>query len=297
MNEPVTIVVLVITGLASLYAFQRPDIKERWIFNPQAILVHKEFYRMFTSGLIHADWMHFGFNAFSFYSFARNIEGIYGAGTMLLVYCSSILGGSLLSLVIHRHHDYRALGASGGVCGIIFASIFLLPWSSVAMFPLPIGVPAYLYAVLFLIASFVAHRRQKDNVGHDAHLGGAIVGLLVAAALYPQLILAAPWMFAGVLSLSLLILMVLIFDPLHLLKWRVEESEVPVGGERLRRYNENRDRNRKITEMDGLLDKVSKNGIQSLSTSQHQRLEQLSKELYGRNRTADSRLNGKGLKE
>jgi membrane associated rhomboid family serine protease len=287
MTAPATIAVLIITALASLYAFQRPDIKEQWIFNPQAILARKEYYRMITSGLIHADWVHFGFNAFSFYSFAQNIEINYGARTMLLVYGSSILGGSLLSLVIHRHHEYRALGASGGVCGIIFASIFLLPGISINMFPLPIGVPAYLYAVLFLAGSFVAHRRQTGNIGHDAHLGGAIVGLLVAAALYPQLFFAAPGMFAGVLGLSLMILLALIFDPLHMLKWPFEPKEEPMGGERARRYQENAERNQKTAELDELLDKVARAGMQRLSSSQRKRLEQLSAELYGRNKGAD----------
>ena len=137
---------------------------------------------------------------------------IYGPRTLLLIYFSSILGGSLLSLFIHRHHDYRALGASGGVCGVIFASIFLLPGSSITMFPLPIGIPAYLYAVLFLVGSCIAHRRRSDNIGHDAHLGGAIIGLLVAAALYPKLIFAAPWVIAGVLGLFSIILICLILD-------------------------------------------------------------------------------------
>src|SRR6266850_5836465 len=108
MTAPATITVLVVTALASFYAFRRPDIKERWILNPRAILADKQFDRMFTSGLIHADWVHFGFNAFSFYCFGRNIEEVYGAKTLLLIYGASILGGSLLSLVIHRNHDYRA---------------------------------------------------------------------------------------------------------------------------------------------------------------------------------------------
>jgi len=288
MTAPATIIVLVVTALASLYAFQRPDVREQWIFNPRAILVQKEFYRMLTSGLIHADWMHFFFNAFSFYSFARNIEMVYGAKTMLLIYGSSIIGGSLLSLVIHRHHEYRALGASGGVCGIIFASIFLMPGSSISVYMVPVGIPAYAYAVLFLVISFVGHRRGADNIGHDAHLGGAVVGLLVATAMYPGLVFAAPGMFAGVLSLSLVILLVLILDPLHLLDRSSGEKPVAIGGERERRYEENRERNEKAAEMDALLDKVARDGMPSLSNSQRKRLEQLSRELYGRSETADT---------
>lgn len=282
MNAPATIAVLVVTGLATFYAFQRADIREKWIFNPQAILVHKEFYRMLTAGLIHADWVHFGFNAFSFFCFGRIIEWIYGAKILLLIYGASILGGSLLSLFIHRHHDYRALGASGGVCGVIFASIFLLPGSSITIFPIPIGIPASLYAVLFLIGSFIAHRRRTDNIGHDAHLGGAIIGLFTASIIYPRLIFAQPWMFAAVLVLSLTILFFLIFDPLHLLVSDVGRTDASVGGERERRYAENQDRNTKLAEMDGLLEKVAKEGIQSLSRTQRKRMNQLSKELYGK---------------
>lgn len=283
--------ILVVTALATLYAFQRPDLQKRWIFNPPAILAHKEYFRLFTRGFIHADWVHFAFNAFSFYSFARNLEILYGATTLLVVYGASILGGSLLSLAVHRRHDYRALGASGGVCGVIFASIFLLPGVAINLFPLPFGVPAYLYAVLFLAGSFIAHRRQKDNVGHDAHLGGAIVGLLAAAALYPGLILASPWMFAGVLSLSLGILAVMILDPLHLfhlLAWPADRPDDPIGGERARRYQENRERNRKLAELDGLLDQVARVGMKTLSHSQRLRLEQLSQELYPRRETGPS---------
>jgi len=260
------------------------------MFNPRAILVHKEFYRMITSGLIHADWMHFAFNAFSFYSFGQVIEFVYGPRVLLLVYVSSILGGSLLSLVIHRYHEYRALGASGGVCGVIFASIFLLPGGSIMLMLLPIPIPAYLYAVIFLVVSYIGHRRGIGNVGHDAHLGGAVVGLLAAAGMYPELIFAQPWMFAGVLLLSLAIMGMLLLDPLHLVKLPFEERKPePVGGERMRRYQENSARNKKMATLDELLEKVAENGIDSLSDAQRKQMEQLSQELYGRSRTVDSK--------
>ena len=286
MTAPATMIILVVTALATFRAFQRPDLQERWIFDPRAILAHREYYRMFTCGLIHADWTHFAFNAFSFYSFARNLEFIYGARTMLLIYGSAIFGGSVLSLVIQRHHEYRALGASGGVCGILFASIFLLPGNAITLFLLPVPVPAYVYAILFLIGSYMAHRRQSDNIGHDAHLGGAIVGLLVAAALYPQLIQAAPRMFAGVLLLSLTILAFLIFDPLQLwnlrLGVRVEtDADAPIQP---RRPEITRDH--KLAELDRLLDQVSRDGLKSLSSAQRKKLEQLSREVYGRDKDA-----------
>ena len=282
MQFPATIVISAITAVATLFAFRRPNIKERWMFKPEAILRHKEYERMLTSGLIHADWMHFGLNAVSFYSFGQVIEVIYGWKSLLLVYVSSILGGSLLSLIIHRHHEYRALGASGGVCGVIFASIFLLPGGAISMIMIPLPIPAYLYAVIFLVVSFVGHRRQLGNIGHDAHLGGAIVGLLVATAMYPDLVFAAPWMLALVLGLSVAILLMLLLDPLHLLERRLDPLQAPALGERNRRYAENRARNQKTAEVDRLLEKVSASGLQSLSETERKKLEQFSKEIGGR---------------
>jgi len=282
MTPIATIVVLALTAAVTLIAFQRPDIKNRLMFDPYAILRHKEWERLFTSGLIHADWTHFFMNAYSFYSFGEMIEYLYGPWTLLFIYVSALLGGSLLSLVIHRHHAYRSLGASGGVCGVIFASMFLLPGGGVQMFPFPFSVPAYLYAPAFLIGSFVASRRGRDNIGHDAHLGGAIIGLLVATAMYPRMVEAQPWMFAIAVGLSLVILLALIFDPFHNWDKMVKREQEFTGSDRDRRYASNRARNQKMAEVDRLLDKVAKGGVQSLSASEREKLERLSRDLGGR---------------
>ncbi len=110
---PATGVILLVTTIATIMAFRRQDLRERWMFKPYEILRYRQYERMLSSGLIHADWMHFAFNAFSFYSFAESLELIYGAKTLLAVYLSSILGGRhrLLplvgaggSLVVHQHH-------------------------------------------------------------------------------------------------------------------------------------------------------------------------------------------------
>jgi len=283
MEAPLTILVLVVTGLVTVRGFQRPDLRERWMLNPRAVLAHQQYDRMLMSGLIHADVPHFLFNALSFYFFGSTVETTHGTVTLLAIYLTSILGGSVLSLIIHRGHEYQALGASGGVCGVIFASIFLLPGEGVSLFMLPIYIPAWLYAIGFLVGSFVAHRRRRDHIGHDAHLGGAIAGLLVATAMYPHLIFAAPWMFATVMGLSLLILYLLIKDPLHLLERTLfKESPITGGDERTREYEENRVRRLKKEEIDRLLDKVASGGMKSLSASERRKLEELSGKVYGR---------------
>jgi membrane associated rhomboid family serine protease len=285
MNEPTaicTIAILVVTAAVSLAGFRDPSFQERLIFNPTAILRDKEYFRVITSGFLHADWVHFFFNAFSLYSFGRYIELFFGVRTLLLIYFGSILGGSLLSLYLHRHHDYRALGASGGVCGVIFASIFLVPGGGIFVFPLPFAIPSWLYAILFLLASFFGIRHQVGNVGHDAHLGGAVIGLVIATALFPDIVTRSPVLYAAVMTLALGLFFLLWKFPLYLPgtslvdRWRAALA----GVKRRRRPAQHPLSDR---EVDRLLDKISRSGMDSLSASERQRLEAFSK----RRRTTD----------
>ena len=269
-----TLAILLITGATSFQGFRNPAFQERFIFDPAAILRDKEYFRLVTSGFLHVDWIHFAFNAFSFYSFARLIEFVFGIPTLLLIYFGSIIGGSLLSLYIHRHHEYRALGASGGICGVIFASIFLLPGGGIMMFPLPVPIPTWLYAVLFIVGSFIAMKRQIGNIGHDAHLGGAIVGLLVATALHPSIVPASPKLYFGVMGLSAAMLAYLWLNPMllpassFLGRWHDFLSETRWRWTKSTQAREDK-------EMDRLLEKIASSGIHSLSLLERKRLDLL----------------------
>ncbi len=198
-----TVLIVVLTALCSWWGFSRPALVDRYLFDRERIVRDGQWYRAVTSAFFHADWGHLGFNLISFYSFAQGIERIYGGGILLIIYFASILGGSALSFWLHHGENYRALGASGGVCGVIYASIFLLPGSSVYMFFVPFPIPASIYAVLFLIISIWGIKSRFGNIGHDAHLGGALVGLLVTTLIYPQIIAAQPILYATILVISI----------------------------------------------------------------------------------------------
>jgi len=197
-----TLLLIVAAGYGSYQGFKHPEYRERLIFSPYAILVRKEYIRLVSSAFLHADWVHFGVNAFTLYSFGGHIEEEFGFPLVALIFFSSVLGGSLLSLWLHRHHDYKALGASGGVCGVLFASIFLLPGGGVMLFMIPFPIPAYLYAVLFVLFSTYGIKAARDNIGHDAHLGGAIIGLLVTTAYRPSIVSQSPVTYVLVVGLS-----------------------------------------------------------------------------------------------
>ncbi|MBN2163607.1 MAG: rhomboid family intramembrane serine protease [Pontiellaceae bacterium] len=205
MNDTLAIgtaAVLVITAVLTYLGFRNPSLVDRWLFSSYGILRRKEFYRLFSSGFIHADWGHLFFNLFSLYSFGNYIEQIFGLHTFLAIYFVSMLGGNLFALYLHRNHEYRALGASGGVCGVIFASTFLLPGSSVYIMFIPIPVPAWLYAIIFMFISARGIQSQRSSIGHEAHLGGAIAGLLVTTVLQPGIIAANPLLYAVIMVLA-----------------------------------------------------------------------------------------------
>lgn len=204
-NEPLAIVTLLVLGMTayiSYRAFSSRQLLDRLIFSPARVLRGKEYWRLITSGFIHADWSHLLFNMFSLYSFGSLIEFRFGFPVLLLIYLSSILGGNLLSLYLHRHHNYRALGASGGVCGVIFAAIFLLPGGGVMVFPLPFVLPSWLFAILFILVSFFGMHNQYGRIGHDAHLGGALCGLAVTTALYPVIITQRPLLYFAIVIIT-----------------------------------------------------------------------------------------------
>ena len=290
MNGPVALWSWVIIGLTSVVSwlgFRSRSVEDRYIFDPQAILAWKEYYRLVTSGFMHANWWHLLCNMVSLYLFGPILESVFGPRLLLLVYFGSVIGGNLLSLYIHRHHEYRAYGASGGVCGVIFAYILLFPGARIADFLLPVSIPGWLYVILFIGVSFLATKdNNRGNIGHDAHLGGAIVGLLVAAALEPKMARANWKILLIVFGAALLLLLYLWLNPLFL---PVRSFLSP--GSRKNALDPGSPQPETLR-IDALLEKVSKTGMESLSAEEKVFLEGVSQKYQ---RRAESRKPDSGL--
>jgi membrane associated rhomboid family serine protease len=193
--------VLILIGLTvaiSAYAWSNRDLMEAWIMEPYVMARNGQWYRLLTSGFLHADWSHLLFNMFAFYSFSPVVlatlaEG-YGAGAglglFLLLYLGGIIVSDLPTYFKHRDdRNYRSLGASGGVASVLFASILLFPVNSngggIIIFPLPFPIQPFLFGFLYLAYSYYMGRRRGDNVNHDAHFYGALYGVLLIIALMP----------------------------------------------------------------------------------------------------------------
>lgn len=156
------------------------------MYKPFAVKHYKQYYRIFTHLFLHGDPMHLIFNMIALYSFGTAIEGLfqllYGMIPGSLIYLVLFFGGGLFATLIpyarHKDHEfYRSLGASGAVSAVLFAFIMVAPTSSISIFFIP-QIPAYIFGPLYLAFEFWADRNGKTNIAHDAHIGGALFGIL-----------------------------------------------------------------------------------------------------------------------
>ncbi|MES2286315.1 MAG: rhomboid family intramembrane serine protease [Bacteroidota bacterium] len=194
----ITIIIIAITVLVSIISMDNHSLKNKLMFNAYMIHKRKEWYRFFSNGLIHADWMHLAFNMFSLYIFGGNVEQMYrdndvfGAKGILffvLLYVGGLVMSSLYSYEKHKNDIYyNALGASGAVSAVIFAFIILAPTQKLMLLILPIPIPAYLFGLIFLGIEYYMAKRGQGNIGHDAHFWGAVFGIAFTLILKPSLL-------------------------------------------------------------------------------------------------------------
>jgi membrane associated rhomboid family serine protease len=192
----VTIIIIAVTVIVSLLAFNNHDIFRRLAFNAYDIKHFRNSYRFLSYALIHADWIHLFINMMVLYSFGRIVEQYYemlfgfkGILYFILLY----IGGTALSTLpsYGKHKDdysYTAVGASGAVSAVVFTYILFDPLGKLTLFPIPIGIPSIIFGVLYLIYSAYMGKKNIDNVGHDAHFWGAIFGFVFTIILKPELI-------------------------------------------------------------------------------------------------------------
>ena len=174
----IVIGIIVITSIISIKGFNDQEFFDRYKFNIRAILIDKQWDRMIVSAFLHGDIAHLFFNMYTFYFFSSLVLN-YGTILFILTYFGSIIGGNTLALLMHKNNPYySAIGASGGVSGILFASIILDSQIPIGIFPLPFSIPGWIFGIIYLTYSLYGMKTQLGNIGHDAHLGGAIFGIL-----------------------------------------------------------------------------------------------------------------------
>lgn len=182
----ITIAIVVITVIVSLVAFNNHKLLNDLIFNPVRVNSERQYYRFFTSGFIHADYAHLIFNMISLYYFGAFVEeafaAIFGNAQGKLLYVVLYVAALYVSLLpTYRKNKYNqyylGLGASGAVSAVVFAGLLIAPANEVFILFIPIGIPGFIFAPLYLLFSAYLERRGQDNINHSAHIWGALFGL------------------------------------------------------------------------------------------------------------------------
>ncbi len=186
-GAPAATLLLLVTLVVSVLGLTRwPALVDRQLLRPHGLARRGDWHTLVTSGFIHADIAHLAFNAFTFWAFGFGLERALGTPAFVLLYLLGLLVSSGTTAWLHRKDPgYASLGASGAISAVLFASIVVFPQSSIFILPIPVPIPAPLFAVLYLVFSVWASRARTGRINHDAHIAGALTGVLFMAVLAP----------------------------------------------------------------------------------------------------------------
>lgn len=166
--------------------FLVPAIIEQCLFRPYWFLRKKQPASVFLSGFVHADLGHLLMNMLTFWFFGFPLEARIGTLPFVMLYAIGLVASSIYTLYRHANEpDYATLGASGAIAAVLFAYIVYDPLSTLYIIPFPVPIPAFLFAVAYLAYTYWAANQERGRINHDAHLWGAISGLLFVAVYDP----------------------------------------------------------------------------------------------------------------
>lgn len=270
----VTLVLVIVTSVISYKGFNDPFFKDRYAFDIDKIMIQKDYVRFVSSGFLHNTWMHLIFNMLALYIFGSSLEPFIGGVKILLIYFSALLGGGLLEILIHKAHgDHTSVGASGAVNGIIFASIALFPNMGIGLFLLPISIPAWAFGLAYIIFSIYGIKARWGNSGHAAHLGGALVGMLVALAFYPEAF-ASNYLPILVITLpTIAFVLLIIYRPDFLLTTSFAKKKPVRTIDQEYNYRKTQEQ----LDIDSILEKIHRKGMKSLTRQEKEALERYSR--------------------
>ena len=187
IGATVIFIATIATSLIGLYS--SPQVIDRCLFRPYWFLRRRQYDTIYMSGFVHADLGHLIFNMVTFYFFAFDLEGFLGTIKFLVLYFLGLLLSHTCTFFKHRNNaEYASLGASGAISAVLFASIVYFPTSTIMILPIPVPIPAILFGVLYLAYTYWAAAQQRGRINHDAHLCGAVSGVVFVAVTDPSAI-------------------------------------------------------------------------------------------------------------
>jgi membrane associated rhomboid family serine protease len=186
-GAPAAAILLATIAVVSLIGlYKAPGLIANNLLRPHGLVERGDYATLVTSGFIHADLVHLLFNGFTFWAFGFGLERRIGTLAFIVLYLFGLLTSSVATWLLHRRNPaYASLGASGAINAVLFASIVVFPTASIFVLPIPVPIPAPLFALAYLAFSVVGSRTRVGRVNHDAHIAGALAGLLFMTATAP----------------------------------------------------------------------------------------------------------------
>lgn len=269
MSGIVSILIIAVTCFFSYKGFKDSNFFAKLEFEVEKILLYRDYKRLVTSTFVHVNWQHLIFNMVTLLFFSFDLESFFGPVKFLLLYFASEIGGNLLALLIHRNNpSYSSVGSSGAINGLIFAAIAIFPGMRIII------IPGWLFGLIFILYSIYGIRSRKDNIGHEAHLGGALTGMIIAVLFHPAAITENTLPLLLMLIPTIAFMVVIITKPSMLLVdnyWFKHRYNYTVDD----RYNALKRSSQQ--EVDRILDKINQRGINSLSKKERESLEEYSR--------------------
>jgi membrane associated rhomboid family serine protease len=206
MLQNLPLVGILIIGLNILFTFI--GFKNDNFFDQYRFQIGKiregEYFRLLSSGFLHVNTTHLLFNMFTFYFFVNIVVGMLGTVSFLGLFLGSLLAGNFFAYYFHfKDSYYSAVGASGAVTGVLFSALLLYPNIELMLFLIPIPIPGYLFGIGYILYTLYGMKAQNDTIGHTAHFGGAIGGILITLLVKPEVL------YSSILMLSILSLAVI----------------------------------------------------------------------------------------
>lgn len=182
------LILLGATVIITLVAwFVYPPLQQQGMLFPYQVFHKRNIQQLFTSTFLHADLSHLAFNMITLYFFGPYLESVIGSIPFLILYLSSGIVASLPTVFRHKDNpNYASLGASGAIEAVIFSFILFNPLTKLYIFFVPIGIPAILFGFIYMAYSIYASNRGGGNINHDAHIAGAVYGVVFTLILYPE---------------------------------------------------------------------------------------------------------------
>ncbi|MCH8558352.1 MAG: rhomboid family intramembrane serine protease [Balneolia bacterium] len=183
-----TYYIIIITVAITWYAWNiNPAAQQKGMLRPFLVFREDRWHQLVSSGFLHADLTHLLFNMITLFFFGPVVERAIGGGYFIGLYLAGLILANIPSLFRHRDNPkFASLGASGAVGAVLFAFIYFFPMEPIYLFFIPIGIPAIVFGAVFIGYSFWAHKKASDKINHEAHIAGAVTGLLYVMIIVPR---------------------------------------------------------------------------------------------------------------